>query len=459
MSVGTTPSSKAVSGRRYKASRFNAMRTFEGKTVIGNSFSGAVATLDAQEIGIARSAMKGTVLDEQSPPVIIDMIEAGFLVDAGANELSRVHNLHASMNDQRDFGLIIMPTEDCNFRCIYCYESFAKKAMRPPVRAGVKAMLDAKVPKLETLDIAWFGGEPLFAFDVMRELGEHAIALCERYGTKLKTGITTNAYMLDPGKVEFLLSMNTRYFQITVDGDRETHDRSRHLNGGGATFDIIWRNLLHLQSLPPTFNVTIRVNVDEKNYDGAARLIQLFTDQFGDDARFTIDFHPIWNHNETASDDIVPLRESRSVTDLKLLALSQNARDCVGFSAFGPGARYCYASKVNSIVIGSDGTIYKCTVAFDDPRNAVGKVHPDGTLEIDDDRFALWTASDYRSDSGCQKCFYVPSCFGASCPLVRIETGRQPCPSDKTRINDTMRVYDAMSGDTRQGGDALQQPR
>ncbi len=437
--------SKAVPGRRYKASRFNAMRTFEGKTVIGNTLSGAVAALDLDETAVARSVMKGTVLDEQSAPVVIDMIEAGFLVDSGVNELLRVHSLHASLNDQHDFGLIIMPTEDCNFRCIYCYESFAKKAMRPSVRAGVKAMLDAKVPKLETLNIGWFGGEPLFAFDAMRELGEHAIALCNRHGTRLTTGITTNAYMLDPSKVDFLASMNTQYFQITVDGDRETHDRSRHLNGGGATFDIIWRNLSYLQSLARSFNVTVRVNVDEKNYEGAVRLIQIFTDQFGSDPRFTINFYPIWNHGETASDDIVPLGKERSVTDLRLLALSKNNRDCIGFNALGPGARYCYASKTNSLVIGSDGSLYKCTVAFDDPRNMIGKVHPDGTLEIDDDRFALWTGSDYRSDTSCQKCFYVPSCLGASCPLIRLETGQQPCPSDKTRINDTMRVYGAIS--------------
>ncbi len=437
---------KVVAGRRYKASRFNVMRTFGTKTVMGNSLSGAVATLDSQEIAIARSAMKGTVLDENSPPVVVDLIESGFLVDANANELSRVHSIHGALNDQRGLGLIIMPTEDCNFRCIYCYESFAKKAMKRPVREGLKALLDARVPRLESLDMGWFGGEPLFAFDVMRELGEHAIALCRKYGTQLTSHITTNAYMLDPEKSNFLVSMNTRSFQITVDGDRETHNRSRHLNGGGETFDMIWRNLLYLQSMGAEFNVTVRVNVDEKNHHGAMNLVQLFTDQFASDARFTIDFHNIWNRNGTASDDVVPFDGHQAVTDLKLLALSKNAeRDCLGFKALGPGARYCYASKANSLVIGSDGSLYKCTVAFDDPRNLVGKVHPDGTLEIDDDLFALWTASDYRSDSSCQKCYYVPSCLGASCPLVRIESGKQPCPSDKVHVNDTMRVYDALS--------------
>jgi uncharacterized protein len=308
-------------------------------------------------------------------------------------------------------------------------------------------MLDQRVPKLETLDISWFGGEPLFAFDVMREIGNHARELCERHGTVLRSHITTNAYMLDPEKVDFLISTNVAHFQITVDGDSATHDRSRHLNGGGATFDVIWRNLLYLHSLDAPFTVAIRVNVDEKNYTGAQRLVQLFTDEFGPDPRFTLDFHAIWDRNDTASDDVELLATDRdqAMTDLKLLALASNPRDCLGFSAFGPGARYCYASRANSLVVGSDGALYKCTVAFDDPRNHVGRINADGSIELDYDRFALWTSSDYRSDSNCQKCFYVPSCMGASCPLVRINTGKQPCPTDKVNIGQTLSVYGAIS--------------
>ncbi len=197
--------------------------------------------------------------------------------------------------------------------------------------------------------------------------------------------------------------------------------------------------------------MTVRVNVDQKNYDGAKNLVELFTASSAADPRFS------WTSTRSGTTaippptDIVPLGDHHAITDLKVLALSKNSRDCLGFSAFGPGARYCYASKANSLVIGSDGSLYKCTVAFDDPRNLVGKVNPDGTLEIDDDRFALWTANDYRSDSSCQKCYYVPSCFGASCPLVRIETGKQPCPPDKIYVGDTLRVYGAISDRRRAG--------
>jgi uncharacterized protein len=37
----------------------------------------------------------------------------------------------------RRLHLILMPTEACNFRCVYCYETFALKEMKPDVVAGV----------------------------------------------------------------------------------------------------------------------------------------------------------------------------------------------------------------------------------------------------------------------------------------------------------------------------------
>jgi uncharacterized protein len=39
----------------------------------------------------------------------------------------------------------------------------------------------------------------------------------------------------------------------------------------------------------------------------------------------------------------------------------------------------------------------------------------------------------------CQKCFYVPVCQGASCPLPRIEKGSRPCPEQKLTIGESLK--------------------
>jgi uncharacterized protein len=55
------------------------------------------------------------------------------------------------------------------------------------------------------------------------------------------------------------------------------------------------------------------------------------------------------------------------------------------------GAPYiCYAAKPNSLLIRSNGRIGKCTVAFDDQRNDIGQINPDGTITVDNEKLQPW---------------------------------------------------------------------
>ena len=65
--------------------------------------------------------------------------------------------------DNRELHLILLPTEACNFRCVYCYESFRLKRMEPWVVEGIKRLLSRRAPDLRALSISWFGGEPPLA--------------------------------------------------------------------------------------------------------------------------------------------------------------------------------------------------------------------------------------------------------------------------------------------------------
>jgi uncharacterized protein len=79
------------------------------------------------------------------------------------------------------------------------------------------------------------------------------------------------------------------------------------------------------------------------------------------------------------------------------------------------------------MVIGSDGTVYKCTVAFEDERNHVGRLHSDGTLEIDPDKWRMWTEPTSASGK-CGSCSFSAACQSRACPLAAIESGEPPCP-------------------------------
>lgn len=81
------------------------------------------------------------------------------------------------------------------------------------------------------------------------------------------------------------------------------------------------------------------------------------------------------------------------------------------------------------MVIGSEGQVYKCTVAFDDPRNHVGRLHADGTLELDEAKWNRWVSVDGLETGKCGSCWFNAACQSRACPLVAMDRNEPPCPT------------------------------
>jgi uncharacterized protein len=100
----------------------------------------------------------------------------------------------------------------------------------------------------------------------------------------------------------------------------------------------------------------------------------------------------------------------------------------------------CYAGRESSIVIGSDGRLYKCTVAFDDERNHVGWLRADGVLDIDQAKFRLWVTTDHLETGKCNSCWFHASCQSRACPLVAMDSGTPPCPTQKEEMQELIQI-------------------
>ncbi|HLD16534.1 MAG TPA: radical SAM protein, partial [Coxiellaceae bacterium] len=159
------------------------------------------------------------------------------------NNAIPLESLAGCLSNQQ-LGLILMPTEKCNFRCTYCYEDFSIGKMPINVVEGIKQLLNVRAPELKTLNIEWFGGEPLAAKNVVYDISEHAHHLKRDYPYLQYSGsMTTNGFNLAPRTFEKLIRYDVRSFQISLDGPREWHNQTRKRINGGASFDVIWNNL------------------------------------------------------------------------------------------------------------------------------------------------------------------------------------------------------------------------
>lgn len=326
------------------------------------------------------------------------------------------HIAHAVTN--HGMKLILNPTEQCNLRCKYCYESFALPQMNSEVVNGVLALVERRARAgLEWLEVEFFGGEPLAAWKVVAKLSGGLSAICQRHGVRLMGGMTTNLTLLNRTRLDTLVKSGFSFFQVTLDGPKSVHDERRTTLGAKGTFCEIWKNLLLLKSSDHPIEVMLRIHFDPST----SKL--LYTSGFirdvanafvvGDD-RFSIHFNPLepWGRasqsgieffsNQDAADDALSALLTQSIiAGVPTRQLPQaEATAPVGES----GHMVCYAARANSFVVRSDGRIAKCTVAFENEKNTVGRLLPSGELEIDHQRHLPWLRGLISGDVESLRC-------------------------------------------------------
>lgn len=431
---------------QWKPSRFNAQsETDDGGLMLYNSYTGAIASISAAERNQVLDWLKPSApVPEPAPPLFAGLTEQGFLVPAETDELRRALFLHQSMHAQDSMHLVLMVTEACNFRCNYCYESFPRSSMREEVIRGLEAYMTERAKTLGQLTISWHGGEPLLVPHIIERLSRSFMAACEQNGAVYAAEMSTNGYSLTRERFEQMLDLHVERFMVTLDGEGEVHNKRRGLNGGGETYQTIIDNLLSLKQVDRPFEINLRVNFDNSNLEAVSEFIPVLRDLFADDSRFKVYFRPVGCMGGE-NDLNLPVCDDQT-KDTKIWEFNEQAiREGLTVSSFIsdillPTGAVCYAAKPNALIVGSDGMLYKCSVAIDQDNNRLGKIHKDGTLDLDMDKLALWTTSGEETNEKCQSCFFRPSCQGNHCPLYRMRTGNRPCSYEKRQIKKTLRT-------------------
>lgn len=428
----------------WKLSRFTSIFPGEqGELLVCNSFMGALTRIPVEFGDSLRQAAEcGVDASDPAPPLDL-LCSNGYFVPGDFDETPAIASLLERERDRSGQELIIMPQENCNFRCVYCYEDFSRGLMSKEIVQGVKTYVDRMASTWGRVHISWFGGEPLLAKSVVYDLSDSVIARCREAEIRFSAAMTTNGYYLTPEVAQKLLEREVRMFQITVDGPKSEHDNRRRLAKGGPTYRTILDNLVALRERNDKFTVRLRVNFDPSSYGAIEGWFDEIAPLFAGDERFHLAFHPIGKWGGANDENLDVCGESDGWR--YRLRLNERASE----HGFAP-ATYrhflsshgatCYAGRAGSMVIGSDGRIYKCTVAFDDPRNQVGQLFPDGSVEIDAQKWNRWVSTDGLETGKCGSCWFHASCQSRACPLVAMEHNEPPCPSSRQEIGEILRL-------------------
>lgn len=300
--------------------------------------------------------------------------------------------------------LTIYPTEQCNFRCSYCYQYYENSKMNEQTVDALLSFLSKRLKTVKVVHVNWFGGEPLLAQDIILKVSNLILDACKTNNSLRYIGnITTNGYLLDILTFSRLVKHGIKTFQITIDGIESVHDKSRKLVNGNGTFKKIWDNLLAIKSSDFKGNVKIRLHYTEENYQDLIPLIKDIKDEFLIDDRFKVYFRPIEKFGGKNDKEIisVPFEKQKEITNYLKSIVGNNEKLYNKFDTY-----ICYAAQLNSFIIRANGTIQKCDLGLNLDANNVGVLNHDGTLTIDKQKFLMWSKGLETRDEKMLSCPY-----------------------------------------------------
>ena len=170
-------------------------------------------------------------------------------------------------------------SHDCNLRCKYCFAQtgdFGGDRMLMKPETGKKAMdfLIKHSANRENLEVDFFGGEPLMAWDTVVETVKYARSIEKQHGKNFRFTITTNGMLLDDEKIDYI-NREMSNCVLSLDGRKEVNDNIRPTPNGKGSYDIIVPKYQKLVAGRGTKDYYVRGTFTKYNLDFANDVLHI----------------------------------------------------------------------------------------------------------------------------------------------------------------------------------------
>ena len=425
-----------------------------------NTITDAQLVVSSDVVGlldqVGTEAFEAGRLDREARDSFELLLENGFLVDSREADRRNLDDyLGAVKSDTSELNVTVLTTLQCNFACDYCFQGdhgdYNQRAdrMSPATAARVADWIEGELDRLhpEKFVLTFFGGEPLLNLPAMYDLAERAWRVSTARGVSLFVNIITNGLLLTPEVVDRMLPFGLNGVKITLDGDRDTHNRMRPLRGGQGTFDRIVENV---RAVAGRVRIAIGGNFDESSVDSYPALLEYLAQQDFADKLSKIFFKPIVRVEPVSAKGIIPLTpiaakdalngtcmtslgsgagkacDSCNVLDDKLSMLRNETRR-LGFPTHdGVHNGPCHVHKAHAHTIGPDGSLYACPGFTGQLALSTGHIdgRQDSWRETARERFLR--LSPWKE---CGDCAYIPVCAGGCVAASHSQLGDMNVPT------------------------------
>ncbi len=417
----------------YKLSKYNYFLEHNQRIIYCNGMTGSLFSMSQREHENIQKQFKDLIFFRiQYESVFKRFKDWGFILDDDIDEIDllRFRN-KTEVFSNKNYRLIINPTEDCVFNCWYCnqHKKLNMGGMSDDIVERIKNHVDYMIKKenITGLFLDWFGGEPLMYFDeVMLPIAKHSLEIAITNNLPFTHHVTTNAYLINKDMVQKMKGIKLTSFQITIDGNEERHNKIRNVKGK-QSFKQIMNNInLILENIPDAV-IVLRLNYDDETLKikDLHTVFEMISHQYRN--RVFPNFVRVWQTVKTVS-----VNENLSLKKLT---------DCVsgmGYSINRSNAFQmnrsvkCYGDRFYHTVVNYDGKVYKCTAHTN---KELGILYDSGKIEWDQKELSKLYASSTFENQKCLACKHLPICLGTCIQHGRTQMEPEQCALDYSEVS------------------------
>jgi uncharacterized protein len=349
--------------------------------------------------------LKGSVLEVNGATLLLlKKINSGIKVEASealddlvslriVGNSKEVSLPELNLDPSKESRIAIIPTTDCDLKCVYCYSSAGERIVSLEPRVSKKAIdfafANAKEKELDGIEVSFLGGgDPLGStgFELVKDIIGYAQFLEKRAGLKPKFYAQTNG-LLSVTNLEWLIE-NFEHLIISFDGPPEFQNTQRPLKNGKPSFEYVDRTLKFLDERE--FDYAIRCTISDRSVKKMPEVLAFIKQRYPN--LRSLDFEPVkvcgrCISTNTSAPDLEDFLNGLNDANTKAEEVGLNLGSTFN-NVFILSNTYCGAAGANFILT-PYGTITSCVEVLSE-EDELGKVFIQGRYDRVTDSFVFY---------------------------------------------------------------------
>jgi len=241
-----------------RLSSYNNLVEHEDGTLLCNLVTGTLIVLQPKALQEYRRLENGDFSNTKFATKLGGM---GFVVNEEDERVSMRKRYEEIVEDCRTKHFSIVLTDQCNLGCHYCYEDKQQWIkMSPETTQEVQDFCEKFLDATPTtyLGVSWYGGEPTMNLPALTQLSKFFKKYCDEHGIRFHQQMTTNGTNFTDQIADLVATeLGIQDMQITVDGFKEDHDKSRPFLTSMSVDEMSDVQVEQRKKLDPTFSLPI----------------------------------------------------------------------------------------------------------------------------------------------------------------------------------------------------------